>query len=659
MKNTLDITKEKLISTEKLFQWIFLFLCLILTIGIPLIFSTATRSVFEINKLTVMRLGSILIIGLWFFKSIFYNNTSEESSKNTITILGLKWQKIGLEIPLIIWSLSLIASTIFSESIRIGLFGSYDRWEGLFTAINYIAIFIIFAKIPKTKQQVTWIFWGIILASFLSGIYGIFQSMGFDMIRWSLDPTKRVFACINNPVHFCAYMGMVVPLGVGLTLYYCHHSYHKSWSEKKLDLVKMGVFIMTVIIYYNQYLSYSRATWLGFIGGMTLFYIYALLSSPNKSPKTYVYTFLTDSIFIALFYLYFIFHIHKFSSTIASILYVLLIISLGFIYRFSITSSTDINATKLSQKGLNLLLVGLSFFNIIYPFVYTVDFSLYHHGILSLGMLLCFFKLSETHRLFWGKLILIFIFSFVQYVALSWEHFFIYAFLCLGFYLLCVQKNPNSSTEKKQWLFSYLIVFALVIVLPIAIASGKNLFQKNTGQKGAFKILKNVNEKIGSYKNVALEGTARTSMWKSSVPWTKDYWLIGSGLDTIKFIYPKYRRPDYGILEGGHHFTPDRLHNEYLNTLATKGIFGFVAYYLVFILSWLLLLLYTLYKYKNHPATYLIFSLIAGSLVYFGQVLFNFGVVATLFLLYVEMGLAIAILTISKKETESEQDNAA
>ena len=130
-------------------------------------------------------------------------------------------------------------------------------------------------------------------------------------------------------------------------------------------------------------------------------------------------------------------------------------------------------------------------------------------------------------------------------------------------------------------------------------------------------------------------------MWKSAFPWIKDQPILGPDW-TIKYYYPKYRRPEYGKLEGGHNFTPDRLHNEYLNTLATKGILGFIIHYIVFIGGTTLMLL-TFSNKTSQANQYLIVGLIGGAFVYLGQVMFNFGVVATLVYFYIFIGLGMAI----------------
>ena len=113
---------------------------------------------------------------------------------------------------------------------------------------------------------------------------------------------------------------------------------------------------------------------------------------------------------------------------------------------------------------------------------------------------------------------------------------------------------------------------------------------------------------------------------------------------TIKAFFPRYRGPEYGRLEGGHNFTPDKLHNDYVNLIATNGLLGFVVYYLMFIPYCGYLFIKRLKEYPNAPSNYLLIGLISGLLVYLGQVMFNFGVVATRVLFYELLGLAMAIV---------------
>ena len=145
-------------------------------------------------------------------------------------IFGFKWKKIGLEIPIILVLFTNILSTFFSQNFKLSIIGSYDRWEGIITIVNYLMLYLMFAKLMVKRVYFYWIMAGLVVPSGLSSIYGIYQSVGWDFMNWSVDPSARVFACINNPVHFCAYVAMIVPIGIAWLLY--------STSKQKITIMK-------------------------------------------------------------------------------------------------------------------------------------------------------------------------------------------------------------------------------------------------------------------------------------------------------------------------------------------------------------------------------------------------------------------------------------
>jgi hypothetical protein len=87
-----------------------------------------------------------------------------------------------------------------------------------------------------------------------------------------------------------------------------------------------------------------------------------------------------------------------------------------------------------------------------------------------------------------------------------------------------------------------------------------------------------------------------------------------------------------------------KLHNDYVNLIATNGLVGFAVYYILFIPYCGYLFIKRLKEYPNAPSNYLLIGLMSGLLVYLGQVMFNFGVVATRVLFYELLGLAMAII---------------
>ncbi len=675
----------------RVFDTLFTFLFFILVVGTPLIFTSYTRSVFEVNKLLLLRVVTLFTMGLWLFRYLLFkdNGLDTASKEDSIGIWGFYWKKIGLERVALIWLGINAISTLFSQNFYVSIIGSYDRWEGIITVINYIMLFYMFAKCVKRPFQIQWILGGLLGAAALSSVYGVLQSLHFDFMNWSQDPTLRVFACINNPVHYCAYVAMVVPFGIGWLLYLS--TKEQSWKEKpkwmeplkwsvwagsliitlfsigmlfkaeKLTLsfgnvlglfafiplfylmakdLKWSLFFLTVLIYYTQFLSFSRATWLGFVGAMPLFYMIVTNSLNMRSKRHYQIDFLVSAVGIAAFILVDVFKFYQKSLLIAVPLF--FVLSAYLIYLFWIFKEDN---SKPFFKEACIYFFGI----VIVTLNYGVDWSgvgtglsLTLHTCLTIAFISVAFLSKGTLKQCLARIVLILIFSKLQFVAVSLKSIFLYGSLLVGYYFLALKGNPSLLREKKFWLLGFLAVFAGVIVIPSLPTHLTKLF--NVKSDSHLVALQNVTSKLSSYRRDALEGTARTSMWQSSVPWIRDYWLLGSGPDTIKFMYPKYRRPEYGILEGGHNFTPDRLHNEYLNTLATRGIAGFLIYYIGIIGGWFFLMVSGMYQFSGNPYRYIAAGFMTGIMIYLGQVLFNFGVVATLVLFYVLMGLGLALI---------------
>ncbi|MFC1770953.1 O-antigen ligase family protein [Candidatus Margulisiibacteriota bacterium] len=634
------------VKANRLFDIAFLTLFFILIVGIPLVFTSLTRSVFEVNKLLLLRLVIIFTYSLWIFKYFLFKDNKaengEDNNKNYFTVGSFKWKKVGIEIPLAIWFAINILSTIFSQNIRISIIGAYDRWEGIITITNYIFLIFMWSKLVRARFQIPWLAAGLIVPTVLSSIYGIYQSTGHDFMRWSVDPTMRVFACINNPVHFCAYVSMIIPVCISLLLYLSSKHYRMKKIPKIMVIIKWLVFFATCLIYYAQFLSFSRATWMGFIGSMTLFYLITTNSLNSKNNKAFIIDFFASIIGIAAFYLLYIFRLYLMPPLIH--LPIMVVIALYIVHSCYISfkkadsnyvlSLSDIfKASGIVMFLLLTFILNLANINIALG---LVTFSL----LIPIFIVLTF-SLKGGLRFFAARLVIIIIFAQLQFVSISLTSVFLYIILLIGYYFLILRGNPELLREKKFWLLAFLCIFAVVITIPTMPYYFNKTFKLNTQ---GLQAVKNVDHRVNSYKRDAIKGTARTSMWKSSLPWIKDYWVLGTGPDTIKYMYPKYRRSEYGILEGGHNFTPDRLHNEYLNTLATRGVFGFMVYYFGFIISWYLIVLNGWLNLKNSPYRYLVIGCMCGASIYLGQVLFNFGVVATVVLFYILMGLSLAFV---------------
>ncbi len=639
------------ISTFKRWSEIyFLVLFVILAIGTPLIFTSLTRSVFEVNKMLLLRLVTIFISLGWLFKTLITTSHAQTSELPVLRFGPFKWEKIGIEIPLIVLVVFNILSTVFSQNVRLSVIGAYDRWEGIATALNYILLLVVTAKLVTRRYQVKWLLVALLVPCAISAVYGVAQSLGWDFMQWSVDPTKRVFACINNPVHFCAYMGMMVPVGISSLLYVSSAFKKSAWQVAG----KWFLYIMISLIFYAQYLSFSRATWFGFALAMPIFFLVVLGLMRTERQRTLTVDFFLTLLGTLTFYLYYIFNFHLKGISIALILATLILGALVGTLAICRNYYGLTGLPKLKEWGVPVLgTLGL-FFAFIFNWGDVSAYVVWPLRLLSLGLFAAaVYRGKDASSDYLARLVVLVVFSNLQFVSLSFTNMLLYICLVVAFFGTNLRGNQRLHRESKLWLFGLLLSFGFVIAVPAIPEMIHSLQNPESKDVVGLQVAGAVQEKLESYKKDAKDGSARVSMWKSSVPWIRDYWIIGSGLDTIKYMYPIYRRSEYGILEGGHNFTPDRLHNEYLNSMATKGFVGSMVYYIGVIVGWYLIVLRGLVKLNRSPMKLFALAFMSGVTVYLGQVLFNFGVVATMVLFYTFMGLAWGIVTHSDFEKET------
>lgn len=84
-------------------------------------------------------------------------------------------------------------------------------------------------------------------------------------------------------------------------------------------------------------------------------------------------------------------------------------------------------------------------------------------------------------------------------------------------------------------------------------------------------------------------GDIRKIVWKGALGVWRRYPLFGSGVETFAYSYYNFRPAEHNLVSEWD-FLYNKAHNEYLNFLATTGIFGLGTYLLlqVWISIWLL-----------------------------------------------------------------------
>src|SRR5439155_4527129 len=121
-------------------------------------------------------------------------------------------------------------------------------------------------------------------------------------------------------------------------------------------------------------------------------------------------------------------------------------------------------------------------------------------------------------------------------------------------------------------------------------------------------------------------GKIRLLVWTGAINAWKNHPLIGTGVETFAFAYYKYK-PAAHNLTSEWDFLYNKAHNEYLNYLATTGIFGLGSYLLL--IAWFIIYsLLFIVKRRPYTAGHLLFaSLLASYLAYLVYNFFLFSVV--------------------------------
>lgn len=205
----------------------------------PIILWPKLSEVFEFPKMLFVYGLTILITASWIFSWI---------KEKKITI-----QRTPLDIPIIIFLLSQILSTIFSIDPHTSLWGYYTRFHGgLASTICYILLFYAFIT-NINKKQVCHYINTILLSAALISVYAILEHFGIDKDRWVQDVQSRVFSTLGQPNWLSAYLVIILPLPIFL---FFNFKVPNPPRNQPVD-VRSGFGVLKPIILRHKYLFLS------------------------------------------------------------------------------------------------------------------------------------------------------------------------------------------------------------------------------------------------------------------------------------------------------------------------------------------------------------------------------------------------------------------
>jgi len=173
-----------------------------------------------------------------------------------------------LNLPLLVFALICILSTIFSQDHALSLKGLIFKW------LEGILVYFGFMEGIKSKKQLKVLLVIFFISAGLVALNGLVQGwQGTGFVRGrTIPPDGRICSTLKHSNDFSGYLLMVLPLVISvLGFWYWPAAWQriKAKTSQKIGRVKivlLGVILALLfsVLFYDLGLTYSRGGWLGF-----------------------------------------------------------------------------------------------------------------------------------------------------------------------------------------------------------------------------------------------------------------------------------------------------------------------------------------------------------------------------------------------------------
>ncbi|HOU41150.1 MAG TPA: O-antigen ligase family protein, partial [Promineifilum sp.] len=249
---------------------------LIAILAVPLFFNIQSERVFEPDKLALLRSLVLVMAAIWLVGFIDRRGWLDRGWLRPSNPDAL-WHR-PLVLPVLAVVVIYVLASLFSVSPRVSWLGSYQRLQGTYTTLAYIAVFALMAATIRTPEQVRRAVTVAIVTSIPVALYGLLQHFGQDPLPWGGDVEARVAGHMGNAIFIAAYLIMIVPLTLGRAM----DALNGILSEERLaaaDVARASAYLFTLAIQLlTIYWSGSRGPLIGLGVGLFAFTLVLLVS---------------------------------------------------------------------------------------------------------------------------------------------------------------------------------------------------------------------------------------------------------------------------------------------------------------------------------------------------------------------------------------------
>lgn len=238
----------------------------ILLFLVPLILWPFTSELFEFNKMILVYLLTTAIVAAWSIRMIIERK--------------FIFRRTILDIPLLIFLMSQILSTLLSIDPATSLFGYYSRFNGgLFSVICYLLLYWAFVSNIEKKGALKLIKTTIVSAVIVS-IYGVLERLGIDKNIWVQDVQHRVFSTLGQPNWLASWLVALLPISWVFIL--------KEQSDKPIFSRFVLPYFVSILFFATLIFTGSRSGLFGFAVMDIIFWILVFWKSKFKFYKHFI-----------------------------------------------------------------------------------------------------------------------------------------------------------------------------------------------------------------------------------------------------------------------------------------------------------------------------------------------------------------------------------
>ncbi|MDI6891784.1 MAG: O-antigen ligase family protein [Actinomycetota bacterium] len=201
---------------------------------------------FDLPKLVLLRVLTLLLLLLWSVKILFSDQVGIRRSK--------------LDLPILLFLTLAALSALFSIHLPTALFGKYKRYEGFLTLLTYAILYFLAVQSFSDFSRLRSLTKTTVVAAAIVSYYGLMQYLGYDFLRWTQVPfeVNRSFSTLGNPSLLAGYL--VIMFFVGLGVYFS--------ASRPIEGLLFGVF--TFLIFTCLLTTFNRGGWLSCLVGLLL-----------------------------------------------------------------------------------------------------------------------------------------------------------------------------------------------------------------------------------------------------------------------------------------------------------------------------------------------------------------------------------------------------